>query len=303
MRIGVLAVAAATLVLLSGCGKKEPEAPSQVAQNTSPAATPTTPAPAPDPGELEKQKLVACTSTQVSLEPPSVEALASLQEQMRCVENFLTDYKTTQHWKQAYADRYKVMMDSMTVIKALGEPATSGGTSDLANAQRALMDREKLKKLKMENYNYVKRAVNEITTSITYSLFRQLKRSGVQMGNPKQDIEASNRMAKQTGVWGSTIDAESDNGEFVVSRWVTETSPMFKIEGYGSVSINTKIEDKYFDDNGAFSDNCKVYLGVTRERLSFDCAEYLSALKGSDVAKAMNAMISEDMSKKANRTN
>ena len=40
--------------------------------------------------------------------------------------------------------------------------------------------------------------------------------------------------------------------------------PMFKIAGYGSVSIMTKIEDSYFDDNGAFSEKCKVYLGVTR---------------------------------------
>ena len=217
---------------------------------------------------------------------------------MRCIENFLSDNKKTEHWKQAYADRAKVMLDSMTVIKALNEPQAGGAGSDIANAQRTLMDREKFKKLKLENYNYVKRAVNEITTSITYSLFSHLKRSGVQMGNPKEDIEASNRQAKQTGVWGSTIDAESDNGEFVVTRWVTETSPMFKIAGYGSVSIMTKIEDSYFDDNGAFSEKCKVYLGVTRERLSYDCAEYLTALNGGEVAKAMNTMISEDMAKR-----
>ena len=136
---------------------------------------------------------------------------------MRCIENFLSDNKKTEHWKQAYADRAKVMLDSMTVIKALNEPQAGGAGSDIANAQRTLMDREKFKKLKLENYNYVKRAVNEITTSITYSLFSHLKRSGVQMGNPKEDIEASNRQAKQTGVWGSTIDAESDNGEFVVT--------------------------------------------------------------------------------------
>ena len=60
----------------------------------------------------------------------------------------------------------------------------------------------------------------------------------------------------------------------------------------------TKIEDSYFDDNGAFSEKCKVYLGVTRERLSYDCAEYLTALNGGEVAKAMNTMISEDMAKR-----
>lgn len=305
MKLGVLTVAVASLALLAACSKKDADVMPPVAQNSSPSTTaPVTPlVPEPSPGEVEKKVLDACTATRVGLKPATVEGLAGLQEQMRCIENFLSGNKKTEHWKQAYADRSRVMQDSMTVIKALNEPQAEGAGTNIADAQRTLMDRERFKKLKLENYNYVKRAINEITTSITYSLFSHFKKSGVQMGNPKEDIEASNRQAKQTGVWGSTIDADSDNGEFVVTRWVTETSPMFKIAGYGSVSIMTKIEDSYFDDNGAFSDKCRVFLGVTRERLSYDCAEYLTATKGSEVAKAMNMLISEDMAKKANRTN
>ena len=105
---------------------------------------------------------------------------------MRCIENFLSDNKKTEHWKQAYADRAKVMLDSMTVIKALNEPQAGGAGSDIANAQRTLMDREKFKKLKLENYNYVKRAVNEITTSITYSCSATSSEVVCRWGTPRK---------------------------------------------------------------------------------------------------------------------
>lgn len=306
MKLGVLIAGIASLAIFAACSKKDDAGVTPpVGQNSSPSQSTLAAPPVPEPSssEMKKKVLDACTATPVGIEHASVDVLADLQEQMRCIENFLSDNKKTEHWKQAYANRSKVMLESMIVIKALNEPKADGAGSDIANAQRTLMDREKFKKLKSENYNYVKRAINEITTSITYSLFIHLKNSGVQMVNPKEDIEASNRQAKQTGVWGSTIDSEMDNGEFVISRWVTETSPMFKIAGYGSVSIITKIEDDYFDDNGAFSNKCKVYLGVTQTRLSYDCVEYLTAAKSAEVAKAMNSLISEDMAKNANRTN
>ena len=298
MKIGVLSVAVATLALLTACGEKNTDASSPVAQTT---ATPTPPTPSPE--EKEKETLAECTARTISIEPPSIEALEGLQGQMHCIENFLGKYKNTAHWQKAYADRAKAMEDSMVLIEALSGPPTGNGDGDMANAQRMLMDREKLKKLKSENYNYVKRAIEEITISIHHALFRELREGGMQMGNPQQKIEESNRMAKQTGVWGSSVDESREGGQFVVTRWVSDKSPMFVIEGYGTTSVIIKIEDRYFDDNGAFSEKCKVYLGVTQKRLFYDCHQYLSGTMGREVLDGMKELIKEDMALKASRAN
>ena len=284
MKIWVLSVAVAAMALLTACGEKNTDAPSPVAHTT---AAPTPPTPSPE--EKEKETLAGCAARAISIEPPSIEALEGLQGQMHCIENFLSKYKNTAHWQKAYADRAKAMEDSMVVINALNSPPTGNGDGDMANAQRMLMDREKFKKLKSENYNYVKRAIEEITISIHHALFRELREGGMQMGNPQQKIEESNRMAKQTGVW--------------VTSWVANQSPMFIIEGYGASSINIKIEDRYFDGNGAFSEKCKVYLGVTQKRLSYDCPQYLSGTMGREVLDAMKELIKEDMALKASRAN
>ena len=298
MKIGVLSVAVATLALLTACGEKNTDAPSPVAQTT---AAPTPPTPSPE--EKEKETLAGCAARAISIEPPSIEALEGLQGQMHCIENFLSKYKNTAHWQKAYADRAKAMEDSMVVINALNSPPTGNGDGDMANAQRMLMDREKFKKLKSENYNYVKRAIEEITISIHHALFRELREGGMQMGNPQQKIEESNRMAKQTGVWGSSVDEVREGGQFVVTRWVSDKSPMFVIEGYGTTSVIIKIEDRYFDDNGAFSEKCKVYLGVTQKRLFYDCHQYLSGTMGREVLDGMKELIKEDMALKASRAN
>lgn len=298
MKIGVLSVAVATLALLTACGEKNTDAPSPVAHTT---AAPTPPTPSPE--EKEKETLAGCAARAISIEPPSIEALEGLQGQMHCIENFLSKYKNTAHWQKAYADRAKAMEDSMVVINALNSPPTGNGDGDMANAQRMLMDREKFKKLKSENYNYVKRAIEEITISIHHALFRELREGGMQMGNPQQKIEESNRMAKQTGVWETSVSEVREGGQFVVTSWVANQSPMFIIEGYGASSINIKIEDRYFDGNGAFSEKCKVYLGVTQKRLSYDCPQYLSGTMGREVLDAMKELIKEDMALKASRAN
>ena len=298
MKIWVLSVAVAAMALLTACGEKNTDAPSPVAHTT---AAPTPPTPSPE--EKEKETLAGCTARSISIEPPSIEALEGLQGQMHCIENFLSKYKNTAHWQKAYADRAKAMEDSMVVINALNSPPTGNGDGDMANAQRMLMDREKFKKLKSENYNYVKRAIEEITISIHHALFRELREGGMQMGNPQQKIEESNRMAKQTGVWETSVSEVREGGQFVVTSWVANQSPMFIIEGYGASSINIKIEDRYFDGNGAFSEKCKVYLGVTQKRLSYDCPQYLSGTMGREVLDAMKELIKEDMALKASRAN
>ena len=122
MRIGVLSVAVATLALLTACGEKNTDAPSPVAQTT---AAPTPPTPSPE--EKEKETLAGCTARTISIEPPSIEALEGLQGQMRCIENFLDNYKNTAHWQKAYADRAKAMEDSMVVIQ---------GTEQSSHGQR-----------------------------------------------------------------------------------------------------------------------------------------------------------------------
>ena len=298
MKIWVLSVAVAAMALLTACGEKNTDAPSPVAHTT---AAPTPPTPSPE--EKEKETLAGCAARAISIEPPSIEALEGLQGQMHCIENFLSKYKNTAHWQKAYADRAKAMEDSMVVINALNSPPTGNGDGDMANAQRMLMDREKFKKLKSENYNYVKRAIEEITISIHHALFRELREGGMQMGNPQQKIEESNRMAKQTGVWETSVSEVREGGQFVVTSWVANQSPMFIIEGYGASSINIKIEDRYFDGNGAFSEKCKVYLGVTQKRLSYDCPQYLSGTMGREVLDGMKELIKEDMALKASRAN
>lgn len=299
----------AALALLTACNKPNTETP-PVAQSI-PSFAP--PAPVPEPqavvpqlsqSDKEKSILEECSSSPVSTKPPTLDALEGLQGQMRCIENFLDTYKSTGHWQKAYADRAKVMMDSMVVIKALNAPAPSNSEADMANAQRMLKDREKFKKLKSENYYFVYRAIQEITISVHHGLFRELKDMGMRMGDPQEKVNASNRVAKQTGVWESSVDETREGGQFIVTRWVTDKSPMFLIEGYGTVSIILKIEDNdYFDEQGAFSDKCKVYLGVGQTRLSYPCAEYITGNLGREIINSMKTLIKEDMAREANKPN
>ncbi len=295
MKISALTAVLATLVLLISCGKKDEPPPvvQQATQSSAPAE------PILSPSELEKQTLDECTPNPINTERPSIEALEALQDQMRCIEDFLDRNKNTKHWQQAYEKRFKAMTTSMLVINALNEPSSRSSETDMANAQRLLMDIEKLKKLKIENYYFAKRAIDEITISLHHALFRELKDGGMQMGNPQEKLNDSNRSARNSGVWESSIDETREGGQFVVTRWVTEKSPMFVIEGYGTTSIIIKIEDRFFDDNGAFSAKCKVYLGVTQTRLSYDCVEYLSGKQGRQVIDDMKSLIKEDMTKKA----
>lgn len=303
MKIGVLTVTIAAMVLLTACGKKNTDVPSPVAQTTPSTAPPQPVAPTLSQSDIEKQTLEGCTASTINTQPPSVDALEGLQGQMRCIENFLDRNKNTEHWQKAYDERAKAMMSSMVVIKAFSESSSGNSEADMANAQRMLMEREKLKKLKTENYYFVKRAIEEITISLYHALFRELKDSGMRMGDPQEKLKDSNRMAKQTGVWESSVDEVREGGQFIVTRWVSDKTPMFLIEGYGNTSVIIKIEDRFFDDNGAFSDKCKVYLGVTQTRLSYDCAEYLTAKQGRQVIDSMKSLIRDDMTKQANKVN
>lgn len=297
---------ASVAVLLSACGQHKTETePIAQASQTPSAPVPESPPPAPTLSQSDKEKaaLEGCTATPVNTKPPSVDALESLQSQMRCVENFLDNNKATEHWQKAYAVRAKAMMASMDVINVLGEPTFNNGDADMANAQRMLMDREKLKKLKSENYHFVYRAIQEITISRHHGLFQELKRKGMSMGDPKEQLNASNRVNKQVGVWESSVDEVREGGQFIITRWVTEKTPMFLLEGYGTVSATLKVEDDYFDENGVFSDKCKVYIGIAEGRLSYPCPEYLTGVKGGQIIDAMMAMVKESMAKQANRSN
>ena len=298
IKIEILIFTVATLIVLVACGNKKIDVPPLTPTNLSIAA----PAPMLSPSEMEREALEGCTARSVSLESPSINALVSLQDQMRCIENFLDTNRNTEHWQKAYSDRAKAMMDSMVVIKALNVTASDSHDSDMTNTQQILMDRDRLKKLKSENYFFVKRAIEEITISLHHALFQELREGGMRMGDPQEKLNESNRKAKQTGIWEASVDEVREGGQFVVARRVFENkSPMFLIEGYGTVSIFLKIEDNHFDDNGAFSDKCKVYLSVTQTKLSYDCSEYLNGNQGRQIIDSIKLIIKEDMARKASR--
>ncbi len=292
-----LYIAAASLTLLTACGEKSGESAPHAAQ--SGAAVEVHKEAIPENAEIVA--LNGCIGRAVTVDPPSLDALANLQSKMHCIENFLNTYKNTAHWQKAYDERARAIEDSMAVITGLSVSAPKESSGEIGAAQRALIDQEKFKKLKSENYYYVKRAMEEITISIHHALFRELRDSGVQMGNPQQKISEANQMAKQTGVWETKIGEASEDGQFVVTWWASDKSPMFLIEGYGPTAVILKIEDRYFDDNGVFSPGCKVYLGVTQKRLSYECQKYLAGNMGREVLEAMKSLIKEDMEKKAGK--
>lgn len=302
MNISLLAATVAILSLLTACDK--PDTGTLAAAQSVPIAAspePVQEAPTLSQSDKEKETLKGCTSTATNT-PPTVETLEDVQGQMRCIENFLDTNKSTTHWQQAYADRATAMITSMAVIKALSEPIPSDGVTDMATSQKMLMEREKLKKLKSENYHFVDRALQEITISLHYGLFRELRRQGMQMGDPRESVRAANRIAKQAGIWEVSIDEVREDGQFIVTRLFTEKTPEFLIEGYGPVPVFLKIEDDYFGKNGAFSDKCTVYLGVAQTRLSYACADYLTGTQGRQIADSMKAAIKEDMNKEVSRT-
>ena len=307
MQVKVLTVAAASAALLMACGDKRPSesapaqvlaAPSQVALAQS-IPLPTSPSTPISGVELEKRSLQQCTSTPVGIKPPTLAALEGLQEQLRCIENFLDSHQDTPHWPQAYADRSKAMQAAMKVIKALSDRPTSTDDSDMAKTQRVLLEREQLSKLKSENYYFAKRAIDEITISIHQVLFRELRDGGMRMGDPVAAINESNQSAKQTGVWESIIDESRENGQFVVRRWVTEKSPMFVVQGFGPVMANVKIDDSGLPNSGVFSQNCRVNLSVAGDHQSYDCEQFLSGELSYKAMSAMKKAIQQGMTRQA----
>lgn len=292
-----LYVAVASLTLLTACGERSGDSAPQTAQSGAAAKTPKEAI----PENAENVALNGCIDRTVTIDPPSLNALASLQGKMHCIENFLDTYKNTAHWQKAYDERARAIGDSMVVITELSGTAPNEGTGDMGSAQRVLIDQDKFKKLKSENYYYVKRAMEEITISIHHALFRELRDSGVQMGNPQQKISEANRMAKQTGVWETKVGEAREDGQFVVTWWASDKSPMFLIEGYGPTAVLLKIEDKDFYESGVISPSCKVFLGVTQKRLSYECQKYIAGNMGREVLESVKSLIKEDMEKKAGK--
>lgn len=301
MNIALLIATATALGLLTSCDKPDKGTP-PIPQSIPIAASPefVQEAPPLSQSDKEKETLNKCTSTAKST-LSSIEVLEELQGQMRCIENFLYVNNNTTHWQQAYADRATAMMTSMTVIKSLSEPAPSNGDVDMATSQKMLMEQEALKNLKSENHHFVYRALQEITISLHYGLFLELRRHGVQMGDPRESVKAANRIAKQTGLWESSIDEVREDGQFIVTRLFSEKTPEFLIEGYGSVPVFLKTEDDYFDKNGAFSEKCTIYLSVAQTSLLYACADYLTGTLSRQIADSMKAAIEKDMNKVAIR--
>lgn len=301
MKINLLIAAAAALCLLTSCDKSDKGTPS-VPQSIKIAASPETVQEAPPLSQIDKEKetLNKCTST-VKSAPSSIEKLEELQDQMRCIENFLYVNNNTTHWQQAYADRARAMMTSMTIIKSLSEHVPSNGDVDMTISQKMLIAQETLKNLKSENHHFVYRALQEITISLHYGLFIELKRYGVQMGDPREGFEAANLIAKKTGTWESSIDEVREDGQFIVTRLFSEKTPEFLIKGYGSIPVFLKIEDDYFDKTGAFSEKCTIYLNVAQTSLIYACADYLTGTLSRQIVDSMKAAIKKDMNKEVSR--
>ena len=293
----------AALVTLMACSDTQtgPSA-SQPGTGESPDAGMAQPAVAATAdSEQEKEVLAACTAIGIRLDPPSLSALQDLHGQMRCLENFLEVFPQTDHWQSAYAQRSRAVADAMALIQALS--TADAAPTDMAQAQRLLMEREQLQSLKSETRHYVMRAVQEVTIDIHQSLFAELRQGGMQMGDPQQFIEESNRNAQQTGVWGVSVDHARESGQFVVTRWFSTKAPMFVIEGYGPATLLPSIEDAKFEEHGVFGEGCKVHLGVAQTRLTYDCTQYLSGTQGWEVIGAVKAAIKQDMSAKVRRSN
>lgn len=247
--------------------------------------------------EMEIKEYKECeNSFQTKSYQPTLEHLENLQDSMRCVENFLSRHSTTAYRNQVYLLRAKIIQDIMKGLEQQKDAGIKGGGGeDLAALQNNRLDSERLKKIRSENYSYIKRAIEETTISIYYDIFLELKEKGLKMGDPRSKIEQGNRMAKQTGVWESSIDEERDDGKFIVKRWMTEKEPMFVIEGSGSVSPIIQVEDQSLESEGYLSKHCLVNLGIGSERHPFACLDYLKGILSASVKNKVLANIKHDM--------
>src|SRR3990167_9820876 len=114
-----LYIAAASLTLLTACGEKSGESAPHAAQ--SGAAVEVHKEAIPENAEIVA--LNGCIGRAVTVDPPSLDALANLQSKMHCIENFLNTYKNTAHWQKAYDERARAIEDSMAVITGLSVSA------------------------------------------------------------------------------------------------------------------------------------------------------------------------------------
>jgi len=252
-----------------------------------------------DPAEREKNALQDCNLPDKTKLEATIETLASLQLRSRCVEDFLHKYPHTGYWQEAYMVRGRMLNGAMAIIRELDSTSRPVKSTDIVAAQKLLMDSQSLRKLKTENFNYTKRALEEITIAIHRGVFYELKAKGLAMGDPRARLDAANRTARQLGIWETIIEETRENGQFLVTRWVTERSSMFLIEGYGLVTASVKVPDIYFNEEGAFSDDCKVLVSMDGGLTSYPCGTFLSGSLGADAVRSLSAVVQESLSKKA----
>lgn len=284
-----------TLTVTVACKKTEPTQEVQLTVDPQPKIEEQTNQIALSKEELELKEYKSCEDTFQSITyQPTIEFLEKSQESLRCVENFLSRHSDTTYRNQVYLLRAKIVQSVMRGIEEHKNTDVKEG-DDLSTMQNHRLSAEKLKKIKSENYSFIRRAIEETTISIYHDIFLELRDQGVKLGDPKLSIEQGNRMAKQTGVWESTIDEERDGGKFVVKRWVTEKVPMFVIEGVGGISPVVQIEDPVLETEGYFSKNCFVYLGIGSERYPFACFDFIKGSLSESVKAKVIADIKHDM--------
>lgn len=297
-------MAAAALALVASCGDKgsTPAAAAAAAQRDAGEAQAASAAQVQGKEEREQEELVACAAGHITAEPPRIEDLEFLQDQMRCLEGHLSFAKDAPNWREAYTERARIMRASMAIIKALNSldaARISGGISDPVKTQQILMDRERLKKLQLENHGYVKRAIEEITISVFHALFAILQEGGMKMGDPRPDFDWGNAKARSMGTWTSTLVESRSSGQFLVSQMMTDRSAMFLINGYGPVWIHAYIKDETFEQSGTFSEECLVVVMMTQTRHEYGCNEFLSGRLNSRFGEAFKADLQDDMARKA----
>jgi len=245
---------------------------------------------------MVRKELLDCNHSSNSV-TVSLETLESVVSGVRCVNSFIRQYPDLEEWRAAYFIRARLLAMSVAVVRALKTEKRE--VSDPVLAQRWLIDLERVAAIEKDVKSLYLSALREMTELMHLSIFRTLESRGLVMGDPQQALIESNVARRQAGVFEWLVERKQENNRFIVGRMLTETTPMFLVEGFGLVSAVMFLGKVSDDSDLVLESECSVRLAIAGAQWNTPCQEFAGGNDADEIVDAASLRVMSAVTQKS----
>lgn len=226
----------------------------------------------------------------------TLDALAVLVEQSKCVSKKLNGSEAD--WRVGYGLR-AVSLGAAVATARLLEGTVEGAPRSAQDAQRQLVDRQKLADLKEQTYQEMVVAVDNVTESIAAGVLRSLQERGIEMASSLAEAQRLSIERRRVNAEHLTFDTGPYGDKLLKMQYGREQAFMFTVAGLSSVAVTASIEPN--GSHTVFSNNCQVQLSMVDVVQKFICQDFISGELGDRTVASLVRVVEEALLKKAGR--